>query len=289
MPATAGHALPYPAATDPADVPSDMQKLAAAVDTALLPTDTVVVAATRIIKNLLLAGDANPAFQLNGNGAMFWGAGGANATDVNLQRITSPFTGLGLTGSFRATSAVYAWYTDAARFTAMGATGSGEAAYYWGADLAVFAYRPAAGAFLRVAPVLEVAGNLRVDQSGGGNSLLFGSDNTTMMWKSSSANIQVKDYLHVNQAIYSSDGQVNQQVALGGDGSGRACVFWGTALDTSILRVEAGGLGTNNWYVGGALCLQSAVSGSVGGAQPYKFPVYNQNKTFLGYCPIYTS
>jgi len=86
MPTTPVHALRYPLATDPADVPSDLQKLASDVDVLLLPCDTVVVAATRIIRNLLLAGDANAAWQVRGDGRMQWGAGGANALDTNLYR-----------------------------------------------------------------------------------------------------------------------------------------------------------------------------------------------------------
>jgi hypothetical protein len=95
MPATAVHALPYPAPTDPADVPSDMQKLAAAVDTALLPTDTVVAGAVRVIRNLLAAGDANPAWQIRGDGRHDWGAGGASAMDSYLQRAGVNYLAMG--------------------------------------------------------------------------------------------------------------------------------------------------------------------------------------------------
>jgi len=86
MPTTTVHALRYPAATDPADVPADMQKLANDVDVALLPANTVAAAATRVIANLLLAADAQPAFRILGNGRHDWGAGGANPTDTNLYR-----------------------------------------------------------------------------------------------------------------------------------------------------------------------------------------------------------
>jgi hypothetical protein len=86
MPTTPAHALRYPAATDPADVPSDMQKLASDVDVALLPADTVAAAGVRLIRNLLAASDAQPAFRIMGDGRHDWGAGGANAPDVNLYR-----------------------------------------------------------------------------------------------------------------------------------------------------------------------------------------------------------
>jgi hypothetical protein len=86
MPTTAAHALRYPAATDPADVPSDMQKLASDVDVALIPCDTVVAAATRVLRSFLVQGDANAAWVVTGNGKQSWGAGGANALDTTLFR-----------------------------------------------------------------------------------------------------------------------------------------------------------------------------------------------------------
>lgn len=86
MPATTRYALPYPAPADPADVPADMQELADAVDAALLPADTVAAAATRVIANLLAAGNTQPAFRIMGDGKHEWGAGGSTVPDVNLYR-----------------------------------------------------------------------------------------------------------------------------------------------------------------------------------------------------------
>src|SRR5215471_5160119 len=51
-----------------------------------LPADTVVVAATRIISNKLLAGDAQPSWRIFGSGKMEWGPGGSTAIDTNLYR-----------------------------------------------------------------------------------------------------------------------------------------------------------------------------------------------------------
>ena len=45
MPSTPNHALPYPLSTDPADVPTDMQELATATDTALETLETTISAA----------------------------------------------------------------------------------------------------------------------------------------------------------------------------------------------------------------------------------------------------
>lgn len=86
MPATPVHALPYPALTDPADVPADMQRLANALDTQLLPADTVDPAATRLIANKLIAADAQPAWRVLGSGLFEWGPGGAAAPDTSMGR-----------------------------------------------------------------------------------------------------------------------------------------------------------------------------------------------------------
>jgi hypothetical protein len=51
-----------------------------------LPADTVITAPTRIISNKLLAGDAQPAWQVMGDGKFNWGPGGSTAPDTNLYR-----------------------------------------------------------------------------------------------------------------------------------------------------------------------------------------------------------
>lgn len=57
-----------------------------AVSDLKVDSDAVVVAATRLVANKLLAGDANPAFQIRGDGRHDWGVGGATATDTSLYR-----------------------------------------------------------------------------------------------------------------------------------------------------------------------------------------------------------
>ena len=60
-----------------------------------LPADTVVAAATRIISNKVLAGDANPTWRVLGSGRMEWGPGGSTVADIALYRYTSNTLGLG--------------------------------------------------------------------------------------------------------------------------------------------------------------------------------------------------
>jgi len=54
-----------------------------------LPSDCVVAAGTRIIRNLMVGTDAQPGFQLNGDGRHLWGPGGSTATDTNLYRVAA--------------------------------------------------------------------------------------------------------------------------------------------------------------------------------------------------------
>src|SRR5215472_2786675 len=56
-----------------------------------LPSDCVVAAGVRIIKNLMVGTDAQPGFQLNGDGRHLWGPGGSTVPDVNLYRYAAGF------------------------------------------------------------------------------------------------------------------------------------------------------------------------------------------------------
>jgi|SRR5215831_345529 len=51
-----------------------------------LPADTVVPSGTRIISNKFVSTDAQPSWQVMGEGKMNWGPGGATAVDTNLYR-----------------------------------------------------------------------------------------------------------------------------------------------------------------------------------------------------------
>jgi hypothetical protein len=57
--------------------------------TGKLDVDAVQVAATRLYQTKLLAGDAQPAFQVMGDGRHNWGPGGATAADTTLQRLAA--------------------------------------------------------------------------------------------------------------------------------------------------------------------------------------------------------
>lgn len=48
--------------------------------------DSVVLAASRLVQNMLVGGDANPSFIVTGDGKIRWGAGGTFSTDTTLYR-----------------------------------------------------------------------------------------------------------------------------------------------------------------------------------------------------------
>lgn len=56
---------------------------------AAVPADSVTVAATRVLANLLLGTDTQPAFQVLGDGKHQWGPGGSTAPDTNLYRLVA--------------------------------------------------------------------------------------------------------------------------------------------------------------------------------------------------------
>jgi hypothetical protein len=83
-----------------------------------VPGDTVVAAASRVLANLLAAGDAQPAWRVLGSGQMEWGAGGASAADVILAR--SAANRLQVMGELRITRA--SQYDPAQSYFATGDT-----------------------------------------------------------------------------------------------------------------------------------------------------------------------
>jgi hypothetical protein len=56
-----------------------------------VPKDAVTVAGTRLVSTKLLAADTYPAFKAMGDGALWWGAGGASDVDINLYRGAANF------------------------------------------------------------------------------------------------------------------------------------------------------------------------------------------------------
>lgn len=129
---------------------------------AALPADTVIVAGTRIIANKLLAGDANNAWQVRGDGRFDWGAGGATALDCTLYRIAAGI--LATESIFRQ----YAASPDTNQAFAVQRGGNiywsvrGDGLMQWLGDAAATLYRSAAGV-LKTDGTLNAVGGLQVN------------------------------------------------------------------------------------------------------------------------------
>lgn len=181
MGTTPTYSLPYPELADPADVPIDMQELASAVETAILgrlPADTVVVAGTRILANKLLAGDANNAWRVMGNGKMEWGAGGASALDTNLYRSAADTlqTDGGLVVNFGAN--MFHLHTDGR--------------LYFGNAYDTSLWRSGANA-------LMTDGSLTLDASNSGGRLYFGNTYDTDLFRESANSLMTNSALSVGR------------------------------------------------------------------------------------------
>lgn len=99
------------------------------------------VAADVVLRNLLLAADANPAFAVLGDGTHQWGAGGASAVDTNLYRSTAGQ--LRTDGQLTATSSIYAAVNSANQVFIGSVGGSPGLSFGSGSDVTLS--RPAAG------------------------------------------------------------------------------------------------------------------------------------------------
>lgn len=196
------------------------EPLAATPAAAALPADTVVPAATRIISNKLLAGDAQPAWRVLGDGKMQWGVGGSTAPETTLYRSGNNI--LKTDGAFVAAEVRAPLLTCAAPSAAsffLSAYASGDSygrfqigadgKHLWGpgnADTDTSLYRSSA-------TIMSVGGSLRASQdvaanaasgfgtnsvaighSGGGYAacILFGGDTT--IWRHSTGLIRFDGY-----------------------------------------------------------------------------------------------
>jgi hypothetical protein len=258
MPTTPIHALPYPLPTDPADVPADMQKLALAIDPSLLPTDTVVAAATRIIRNMLVAGDAQPAWAVYGSGRQVWGAGGASATDVTLER--------SLAGTLRATgSNFHVGTVDNA--SPLLSTGAGA---YMNAGGALGSIRTALGPAFNATLVGDtVAQRFSIDSNG---SHTWGPGNaafdTTLQRQSAGLLRGLSTALYLDKDIVANYGNATNQTWI--DPLGR--ILFGGSSDVYLYRLAAGWLGLQG--TGGIQVAGSIYAQVGGGAMGF---VYNPN------------
>ena len=234
----------------------------------LLPLDAVAIASARTLASYLAAADAQPAFQLNGDGKHQWGPGGATALDTNLYRSAAAV--LQTDGGFVAAGLAGA---NTAALQATSANGGYTGSLIEG--IATFRGDVTGYNLLRLANTNGARFTVRGD-----GSLLFFSD--TNLYRDA-ANILATDGVlrfknqvvtaHVVQALVSGDTQ--PRFILRNEGN----IYWGpggsTTPDTNLYRSAAGVLKTDGYLIGnnglGAIGGQASfgMGGVLGGGNTY--------------------
>jgi hypothetical protein len=248
--------------------------------------DSVVVAATRIIASKLLAGDAQPAFFLGGDGKIQWGTGGAAALDTNLYR-TAPGQ-LKTDGTLRVSQGISANYGSSGQIH-LDSTGR----LYFGNALDTFLYRNSAGvlktdgrfiaadaAYAYLANPAAVGGYAFasfIGAEGSARFIIVAADGR-LQWGPGGAAAQDANLYRSGAGILKTDGQFYTgsylsvangaagQVSLGAVGAGAAAgASFGSAGDANIYRSAAGVIGLSMGALGNRdLVYGAADSGGVG-------------------------
>jgi len=164
-----------------------------------LPSDIAIAAGTRIIRNLLVGTDAQPGFQLNGDGRHLWGPGGSTVPDTNLYRRSAAI--VGTDSAFQAGGSLAA-RLGASSQVALGDIGGGLAGLTFGSANDTNLYRPAAG-YLRTDTNFQAGKGIDVDQGGTGAPLRFGSAGDTNLYRRVAGQVMTDGYLIAGSQVYS--------------------------------------------------------------------------------------
>jgi hypothetical protein len=271
MPTTPKYALPYPAPSDPADVPTDMGKLANAVDSlAMLGYWTSPVAGTirnsadtivqmmRAAAGAQAVGIGTPAdtverLRIMADGSLNWGPGNA-ATDTTLYRHSA---GVVRTGG--------QLYVDSHVFVNLG---DGTGRLYFGSAGDTSLYRSSAN-LLRTPGGLQIDVNLLVNGSiynrNDSGHIYFGTADDTSLYRSAADTLKTDDNLVVGGTITrkgawvdsffiyeTSDTQPRFTIHASGQHN------WGagatSAVDTNLYRAGGGELKTDGGFTAAGPC-----------------------------------
>src|SRR5215471_6934355 len=205
----------------------------------LLPLDAVAIASARTLASYLAAADAQPAFQLNGDGKHQWGPGGATALDTNLYRSAAAV--LQTDGGFVAAGLAGA---NTAALQATSANGGYTGSLIEG--IATFRGDVTGYNLLRLANTNGARFTVRGD-----GSLLFFSD--TNLYRSAAGILKTDNSFITagNLSVLLATGDTQPQIVLSRNfaGSGLPGIQFGvggsTAGDTNLYRAAAGLLTTD--------------------------------------------
>jgi hypothetical protein len=202
--------------------------------------DGIEPAGTRILTSKLVSSDAQPAFQLNGDGSLHWGPGGATAPDTNLYR--SQANVLATDGGFLMGT-----------FGVVGATGS-DMHLYFGSAYDTNLYRASANN-LKTDGSFTAGQSVIVDNTSAANKLYLGGALDTYLYRHTATQARVSTHLVVEgfaQVDYTNSGQK---------------LFFGSAADTNLYRAAANTLKTDGVLQVGSYVL----GGFTGVAGSYAF------------------
>lgn len=305
MPTTPKYGFRYPALADPADVPTDMSKLALDVEAAgplgwwATPNFTVPgtiysqpsaagngyiyrpAAAGGVSFYSIVQGETNPRFYFDSNGFMLWGPGGATAVDTNLYRAAA--ANLKTDGRLDVAGDIYA-QANLANYVGLGSIGpGGQPALRFGADTNL--YRAAADT-LRTDDNFVAGQNL----TGGGylwqqvdgvpGRIAFGSAADTYLYRFAA------NFL-ATAGNFMANGQAAGQISLQAP-SGLPTVFFGNAQDTNLYRSAANALATDGGFRAHDLSAWPTGAGGIaflsylGGENQDRFRVYGDGKLSWG-------
>jgi len=156
--------------------------------------DNLAAAASQIVANKLLAGDAQPAFKILGDGAHSWGPGSSTAPDTNLYRAAA--NTLKTDGAFTSALDVIS-QINATGMTRLGGAGpGGEAGIKLGNAGDTNLYRSGA-------QILKTDGNFRVGQyldvdfAGAGYQIRFGSAVDTNLYRNAAGSLKTDGWITI--------------------------------------------------------------------------------------------
>lgn len=191
------------------------------------------VAAQTVLRNKLLAADANDAFNVLGDGKHQWGAGGGTALDTDLYRSAAAV--LKTNGAF-----------SAGPITTNAAGGGGQAGTYVGSGGNVGTTRVAAGQVYGVSLTADVQYRFTIQHDG---ALAWGPGGATApdtdLYRALADVLKTDDTFQSALNVYARAGAATQAVIGTAGPGGEAGLLFGSAGDASFYRSAAGALKTD--------------------------------------------
>src|SRR5215471_3568481 len=250
-------AVRVPAAASSINAAKIVDKRVIIVAGAGLPADTVVPAATRIISNKLLAGDAQPSWRVLGSGEIDWGPGGSTAPDVSITRgwaNTLITNGSHMAYPATPTTAAYGSAQTGDGFLRFTIDGNGQIT--WGpgniaGDVSLFR---GGGGMVQCSGHIWAQGTLVSNLGSVANQIYLQSDGKITFGQAAdtnlyryAANILKTDSQFQSATQIRARAGTSGQMDIGGDPT-LPTIYFGTAQDTNLYRVGVNTLKTDGAF-----------------------------------------